>query len=200
MEDHIKIGTNTRHYVRPPKTPDDDLIDSCADALREIIPEKLKSLIKRQDDLVIERENKLKLVDEKSEGNRIYEYLLLFCIEYDYLETYVIQKWLKYWLTILGKVDIQYKPEELEGDITEQQITFARDIPIEDLYDDQLRGVNRMVGICPFHEEKTGSFTIFADSNRFYCFGCNKTGDSIEFYMKIHNVSFVDAVKKLNNG
>ena len=53
------------------------------------------------------------------------------------------------------------------------------------------------VGICPFHSEKTPSFTV-SDTKQFYhCFGCGEGGDVISFIMKKENLSFPEAVKFL---
>lgn len=51
------------------------------------------------------------------------------------------------------------------------------------------------VGLCPFHHEKTPSFTVSPDKNMFYCFGCKATGDMLTFVRKIHNVSLPEAVE-----
>ena len=53
------------------------------------------------------------------------------------------------------------------------------------------------IGLCPFHSEKTPSFTVFAESGRFQCFGCGEKGDAITFLMKQENMSYPSAVKKL---
>ena len=46
----------------------------------------------------------------------------------------------------------------------------------------RLRGRGRVrQGVCPFHEEVEGSFTVYADSERFYCFGCGLGGDVLDF-------------------
>ncbi len=58
------------------------------------------------------------------------------------------------------------------------------------------RGRN-MVGLCPFHGEKTPSFNIYTENGSFYCFGCGVGGDVITFIMKIENLDYVDAVKFL---
>ena len=58
------------------------------------------------------------------------------------------------------------------------------------------RGRN-MVGLCPFHGEKTPSFNIYTETDSFYCFGCGASGDVISFIMKIENLDYVDAVKYL---
>lgn len=54
-----------------------------------------------------------------------------------------------------------------------------------------------MKGLCPFHNERTPSFTVFTDTQSFYCFGCGASGTVIHFIMKINNLGFVDAVKYL---
>ncbi len=58
------------------------------------------------------------------------------------------------------------------------------------------RGANYL-GLCPFHNEKTPSFTVSEQKEIFHCFGCGVGGDVISFLMKIENLSFVDAVVKL---
>ncbi|MBR2108407.1 MAG: DNA primase [Ruminococcus sp.] len=58
------------------------------------------------------------------------------------------------------------------------------------------RGRN-MVGLCPFHGEKTPSFNIYPENGSFYCFGCGVGGDVITFIMKIENLDYIDAVKYL---
>ncbi len=58
---------------------------------------------------------------------------------------------------------------------------------------------NRYFACCPFHNEKTPSFTIDIVRNRFHCFGCGASGDSINFLMEYNSLSFVDAVKELAN-
>ncbi len=55
----------------------------------------------------------------------------------------------------------------------------------------------RMVGRCPFHSEKTPSFTVFLDTSSFYCFGCGAGGDVITFIMKIENLDYAEAVRFL---
>ena len=54
-----------------------------------------------------------------------------------------------------------------------------------------------MVGLCPFHGEKTPSFNIYTENNSFYCFGCGAGGDVITFIMKIENLDYIEAVKFL---
>ena len=56
------------------------------------------------------------------------------------------------------------------------------------------RGKN-LVGLCPFHNEKTPSFTVYPESNSFYCFGCGAGGDVISFVRRMENLDYIEAVK-----
>jgi DNA primase len=56
---------------------------------------------------------------------------------------------------------------------------------------------NDLVGLCPFHSEKTPSFHVHPDREFFKCFGCGVGGDVITFVQKLENVSFGDAVRSL---
>ncbi len=58
------------------------------------------------------------------------------------------------------------------------------------------RGRN-LVGLCPFHNEKTPSFTVYPETNSFFCFGCGVGGDAIGFIRNIENLDYIDAVKLL---
>ncbi len=58
------------------------------------------------------------------------------------------------------------------------------------------RGRTR-VGLCPFHGEKTPSFTVYPENNSFYCFGCGAGGDIITFVKKIEHLDYIDAVRFL---
>jgi DNA primase len=53
------------------------------------------------------------------------------------------------------------------------------------------------VGVCPFHQEKTPSFTVAPDKQMFYCFGCHASGDVVSFIMKRENKAFYEALKSL---
>ncbi|MCL2099959.1 MAG: CHC2 zinc finger domain-containing protein, partial [Oscillospiraceae bacterium] len=56
---------------------------------------------------------------------------------------------------------------------------------------------SNLVGSCPFHSEKTPSFTVFRNSASFYCFGCGAGGDVVTFIMKIENLDYPSAVGRL---
>lgn len=71
---------------------------------------------------------------------------------------------------------------------------------IEDVVGDYVslkkRGAN-LIGLCPFHDEKTGSFTVSPSKGIFKCFGCGKAGHSVGFIMEIEQCSYVDAIRQL---
>lgn len=52
-------------------------------------------------------------------------------------------------------------------------------------------------GLCPFHSEKTPSFTVFPDTQSFFCFGCEAGGDAFTFIMRTENLEYMDAVRLL---
>ncbi len=52
-----------------------------------------------------------------------------------------------------------------------------------------------LVGLCPFHNEKTPSFTVYPESRSFYCFGCGAGGDVISFVRRMENLDYIEAVK-----
>ena len=51
------------------------------------------------------------------------------------------------------------------------------------------------MGLCPFHSERTASFSVTAHKNLFHCFSCNRGGDAITFIMEKENLSFGEAIK-----
>lgn len=88
------------------------------------------------------------------------------------------------------------KGAETEHGITEAHRLQAKSFPVQDFYTGNLRKAGKtLVGKCPFHNEKTGSFTIYTDKNRFICFGCGEKGDSIDFVSKKENLNFIEAIK-----
>ncbi len=79
-----------------------------------------------------------------------------------------------------------------------QQIRDNNDIEsvIGSYIDLKRRGKN-LVGLCPFHNEKTPSFTVYPETASYYCFGCGAGGEVINFIRNIENLDFTEAVKLL---
>ena len=62
----------------------------------------------------------------------------------------------------------------------------------------ELRGRGRVrQGLCPFHEETQGSFTVYANTQRWYCFGCGLSGDVLDFIQRIDGVDLPEAIRRL---
>ena len=79
-----------------------------------------------------------------------------------------------------------------------QELKLRSDLTeIASSYVNLKRHGRNMVGLCPFHGEKTPSFNIYTENGSFYCFGCGAGGDVITFIMKIENLDYVEAVKFL---
>ena len=72
--------------------------------------------------------------------------------------------------------------------------------PIEDVVGQYValtkRG-NNLFGLCPFHSEKTPSFSVAPDKGIYYCFGCHKGGGAVNFILEIENLSYPDAIRFL---
>jgi len=56
-------------------------------------------------------------------------------------------------------------------------------------------GAQNYTGLCPFHNEKTGSFSVHATRQFYHCFGCGASGDVFSFVQKIENITFPEAVR-----
>ena len=62
----------------------------------------------------------------------------------------------------------------------------------------KLRGRGRVrQGVCPFHEETEASFTVYADTQWFYCFGCGLGGDVLDFIQRSDGVDLPEAIRRL---
>ncbi len=64
-----------------------------------------------------------------------------------------------------------------------------------------LRGKGRVrQGVCPFHNEAEGSFTVYGDTEKFYCFGCGAGGDVLDFVGRMEGLSLPEAIRRLDVG
>lgn len=91
--------------------------------------------------------------------------------------------------------------ERPPGKVSEEMIELARNRSPSEIASEfmQLRRTSseRLVGLCPFHNEKTESFVVYENRKNFYCFGCNRYFDNISFTMEMRNTDFINAVKIL---
>ena len=85
--------------------------------------------------------------------------------------------------------------------ITDESIQLVKDTArVEDIVGDYVslkrRGQN-MIGLCPFHGEKTPSFNVRPSHNTYKCFGCGEGGDSINFLMTLEQLTYPEAIRKI---
>ena len=65
----------------------------------------------------------------------------------------------------------------------------------------RLRGKGRVrQGVCPFHDEAEASFTVYGDTERFWCFGCGEGGDVLDFVRRMEGLSLPEAIQSLDVG
>ncbi len=78
------------------------------------------------------------------------------------------------------------------------EIKYRNDIEaVISQYSNLKRRGKNLVGLCPFHSEKTPSFTVYPENGSFYCFGCGVGGDVITFTSLIENLDYIESVKLL---
>ncbi|MBA4754521.1 MAG: virulence-associated protein E [Sphingobium sp.] len=80
---------------------------------------------------------------------------------------------------------------------------IRRDNPLQSVAGAQIRlsrSGNEWKGCCPFHADRSPSFTIFADGERFHCFGCGASGDVLDYVMHLYGLGMVDAAHRLGAG
>lgn len=79
-----------------------------------------------------------------------------------------------------------------------QELTARNDIYDTISKSVQLKRAGRLYkGLCPFHSERSPSFTVYPETQSYYCFGCGAGGDVIKFTMEINSLSYIEAVRFL---
>ena len=105
------------------------------------------------------------------------------------------------WLEVFPEAKHLVKPVSRMQKKFDEQLEVARGVNLADVveqYVDLRRsGVYRMVGLCPFHQEKTPSFVVYLTDNHFYCFGCHEYGDVIKFISHVEKLTFKQSVGTL---
>ncbi len=84
--------------------------------------------------------------------------------------------------------------------ISEKTIQQVRNLGIESIlksYVKLMKQGSSLIGLCPFHSERTPSFSVSPHKNLYHCFGCCRGGDGINFVMEIENLTFIEVVKKI---
>lgn len=183
--DHLIIGRQLKHYVTPQAV---DCTGWDKQTLTEIAKEKITELKARLEEISSLHDQRIESLENIEDDFELHRKIW----EYEFqAEKYYIGLWMRYWNSFINK------PKVTPGRLTADDIQKAKQFPIDQLYFGNLRKVSgKLVGLCPFHKEKTPSFTIFSDGG-FYCFGCSAYGDSITYLMETKNLSFPEAVRSL---
>lgn len=91
-------------------------------------------------------------------------------------------------------------PIDYNQRLTKSNVEEAKNTPISDVFNGQLVKRGRlMLGLCPFHADKTPSFVVYEDQNSWWCYGCNKGGDVISYVMIDQGLNFIESVKYLKD-
>ena len=90
----------------------------------------------------------------------------------------------------------------MSGRIRDEDVAYIRDrSPIDEVVGDYVQlksaGAGAKKGLCPFHDEKSPSFTVTPSKGFFHCFGCQTGGDVIAFLMKIDHLTFTETIERL---
>jgi hypothetical protein len=88
------------------------------------------------------------------------------------------------------------KPGHIDIDALKQHIDI---VAVMESYGIKLKkSGSHFKGLCPFHQEKTPSFMVYPQENRYYCFGCQSNGDIFSLVMQMENLTFREAVARVS--
>ena len=93
-----------------------------------------------------------------------------------------------------SNLDLAVMPDDF-AQLVKQQADIVR--IVGDYLKLRKTGAQNYTGLCPFHKEKTGSFSVNATHGYYYCFGCHEKGDVFNFVMKMESLSFPEAVRSV---
>lgn len=176
-----------------------ELLDVFSDSIEGVCNDKVKELKALRDELVLE----IRRLGQEVDGCDDFKVMLRReCILYFMVKPLEeIEKKIYYFERLSDKKTEKFKARK--GQLTDADIERARNIPIVDVAEThlgQLRKTSKgYITRCPFHQDNSPSFHIYPESNRYYCFGCNATGDVITFIQKLLNHDFKSAVLYLLN-
>lgn len=183
--DHVIFGRYFVHYNFPKQPKVEEIKALVPEVLAEIAREKIEELTKR-----VKIINNFQQIRMRGLDDNLRRQIYTFQAEE---EKIFLRKWWYYWSQFLQIA----RPQRVSG-LSQSDIEKAKAYPIEQLFTGRLRRSGKsLAGLCPFHTEKHASFTINLHTNYYTCYGCQKHGDSIDFYMKLNEVDFPTAVKEL---
>lgn len=167
--------------------------------IKAVIPQKLSGLKRERAELVATIRNKLVAIG-KTPTDKFSRWFGREWVKVNEgQELLEIDRELSRW----GRLRSISEGRVVKGRLSEDQIQEALNVPITDIASryTKLRKVGkRFVGLCPFHKEKNPSFTIYPQTNSFYCFSCQKGGNVVNLVRLLRDCSFKEAVLYLIGG
>lgn len=91
----------------------------------------------------------------------------------------------------MTRMQVEYAKRQIENNLTIVDALEKYGVSLKQKGSD-------FFGLCPFHNEKTPSFIVHPNTNKFHCFGCNEDGDMIDFVQKFFKCNFIDALKRIS--
>ncbi len=160
---------------------------------KEIAPDKIEEWETKKKHLIKTIKEKLKIIKHTKldDFSRFFwrDYVKIFDGE-DLLET-------EKHITRLSRM---LSEKRVQGRISENDIEKALQTPIENLINQPLKKCgNKLKVSCPFHRDKTPSFYIYLESNSFFCYSCQRGGNTINLVRSLYGYSFIESVKFINN-
>lgn len=163
-------------------------------------PHEIKTILIRQINLLKSKEVEL-AVDRKHFNQTITDYndgwLLDYAVGGIDKELAVLQQKIKKLEFYVWRIDNPQTESKGNG-ITDYDIEQAKQVSVVELVQPiaKLRqSGSNWVCLCPLHRERSPSFIIFGKNNHWKCFGCNASGDSIEFVKRYYGMTFIQAIK-----
>jgi hypothetical protein len=179
------------------KLTDTELLATFPQA-KQIVPALINGLTSKRKVLVTSIGDELALINAQSEDEVFIYFWTLWLMLNEGEELQAVDVKLARLYRLQNVIDGKPLPK---GKLSDEAIDTARNYPIQDLFDIEFRrSGNRLVGLCPFHTEKSPSFYVFLKQNNAHCFGCQKSTDSIGAYMELHDCDFKTAVTALAGG
>lgn len=179
-----------------PKFGDKELLEIFPEA-KVVIPEKIKEWTRVKRELTDKIKSKLLFVRDKMTDD--------FCKQFwrEWAKIKYGPELVKVEMHIqrLKRMLIISEGKKIKGHLDETEIQTALAVPIENLVTHPLKksGGKSLIGLCPLHNEKTPSFHVYPEQNRFWCYGCNQGGDVINFVRLLNGFSFQEAVRYLTS-
>lgn len=177
---------------------------SDAEIMQIFLPEAKEIIKLKIDEFEKHREEIMKLIKDKLSRINQYtedEFSNWFAKHYISVELGAKAIEIDYQIARLMRMLSLFRKGKVKaGQITDKQIEQAKTIPITEIIERYItlkKAGKNYTALCPFHNEKHPSFIVFPDSNRFHCFSCQKSGDTIEFTKLMNNFNFIQAIKFL---